>query len=155
MSWRPHTLVLPLPDGGGVVYILGTAHVSPVAAAQAAELVRDLRPQAVVVELDSERFVALQRSVGTTPAQSAARLVERGDTVAKLLRIALRGEVVAFVGALGFAVAGVCLDTTPGGEFSSALAAAREVGSLIVLGDRPATVTMARLPAASSPVPSA
>ncbi len=45
--WVRHTAQLPHPDGGGVAYVLGTAHISAASAEEAAALIRDVRPASV------------------------------------------------------------------------------------------------------------
>jgi pheromone shutdown protein TraB len=56
---------------GRLVYLIGTAHISQVSADLAGQLVRDVRPDAVFVELDLKRVGALA-SVQPTHALSSA-----------------------------------------------------------------------------------
>lgn len=44
-----HIVRLEHPDGAGQVYVLGTAHVSPLAAKEARELILSTRPDVVMV----------------------------------------------------------------------------------------------------------
>lgn len=121
--------------------VLGTAHVSSTAAAEASQLIRSLCPDVVVIELDAERYASLLRSTG----KSAHAALERGDSVAKLVTLIARGELPSFAGGCLYAVAGTVLHAQPGAEFAAAAAAAQEVGATLVLGDRDYRVTMSRL----------
>jgi hypothetical protein len=136
-----HTLRLVHPDGGGEVVVLGTAHISAHAAAEAEALVRSLRPDVVLIELDAERYASLLRSAG----QPGYAALDKGDSALKLLGLISRGELPNFVGSVLYSVAGTLLHTQPGGEFAAAVAAAKEVGSVVILGDRSFRVTMSRL----------
>ena len=136
-----HTLRLVHPDGGGDVVVLGTAHISADAAAEAEALVRSLRPDVVVIELDAERYASLLRSAG----QPGFAALDKGDSVVKLVGLISRGELPNFAGSVLSSVAGTLLHTQPGGEFAAAVAAANEVGSVVILGDRSFRVTMSRL----------
>jgi pheromone shutdown protein TraB len=161
-SWARHTATLPHPDGGegSACYVLGTAHISASSAAEAGDLIRALRPHAVVVELDAERYAALQRtqrarrgqasaggdvSSGVGGVSDALAVVSRADSAPKLASLLARGDAVPFAGALGYALAGALLGAIPGGEFASAIDAAEDVGATLILGDRDFRVTLARL----------
>jgi pheromone shutdown protein TraB len=163
--WARHTATLPHPDGGGACYVLGTAHISASSATEAGDLIRTLRPDAVVVELDAERFAALQRaqrargnsgggvdgdasaSASASSASSASSVASRGDSAAKLASLLARGDGVPFAGAMGYALAGALLGAVPGGEFDAAVDAANDVGATLILGDRDFRITLARLKA--------
>jgi pheromone shutdown protein TraB len=58
-------------NNGRLVYLLGTAHISKVSADLAGQLIRDVRPDAVFVELDVKR-VGVLASVQHPPALSSA-----------------------------------------------------------------------------------
>lgn len=136
-----HTLRLVHPEGGGEVVLLGTAHISADAAAEADALVRGLRPDVVVIELDAERYASLLRSAG----QPGFVALDKGDSVLKLLALVYRGELPHFAGTVLYSVAGTLLHAQPGGEFAAAVAAANDVGSVVILGDRSFRTTMSRL----------
>ncbi len=120
-----HTVRLTHPDGGGDVVVLGTAHISAEAASEAGALIRSLRPEVVVIELDAERFAALQKSRAHGRTHAAAVALAKGDSVSKLLGLAWSGELPGFAGSVGYALAGTLLDAEPGGEFAEAVVRAR------------------------------
>lgn len=97
------------------------------------------------MELDAVRYAAITRNADSSPATAAQNLLAKADSVPKVLSLVWAGGAGSWVGACGYALAGTFLDTQPGGEFVAALAAAREVGAVVVLGDRSAEVTFSRL----------
>lgn len=145
-DWARHTAKLPPPDGSGSsVYVLGSAHISASSADEAAELIRAVRPSAVVVELDPVRYERLLAAQRLGRVGSGAEVASRGGSALKLAQLAYRGELPGFALSLAYAAGGALFGSEPGAEFAAAVAAAHEVGATVVLGDRDATITIARL----------
>eukprot|EP00055_Hartaetosiga_balthica_P004721 m.12857 g.12857 ORF g.12857 m.12857 type:complete len:314 (+) comp4072_c0_seq1:938-1879(+) len=128
------------------VYLLGTAHISEASALSARNLILSLKPKGVLVELCRERSGILE--MGATPPQlkdqpsawelftealSFARKGKKPEAISSLFRM-LYAKVSADMGGI-----------VPGKEFKMAFDAAREVNSLIMLGDRRVSITLKRL----------
>ncbi|EFN60022.1 hypothetical protein CHLNCDRAFT_59535 [Chlorella variabilis] len=142
----PNTLPQPLavlrcrPEGayGGpetVFYVLGTAHVSSESCEDVTALIRAVKPQVVVVELCAER----------KPILTADKL--REPTLTEVLTEIRAGRASPFQGIYSWLLAkvGKHLDVMPGEEFRVALREAHALGAHVVLGDRPLTITLARV----------
>jgi TraB/PrgY/gumN family len=74
------------PETGRKVYILGTAHISTISANLAGELVDDVRPDAVFVELDAKRVQRMtipaegeQQHTRTTSMNRPQSMIEKND----------------------------------------------------------------------------
>ena len=136
----PHA-VLRHPSTGATVTLIGTAHVSKAAAEETRELILRERPDVVVIELDPNRLNALVKDSQTaSPAAAAAARVE-----SKLDLMFKPSRWIPLAGALGYALVGAVLGTTPGAEFLAAIDAAKEVGAEVVLGDLDMKVTTSRV----------
>ena len=129
-DWARHTAKLPPPDGSGsAVYVLGSAHISASSADEAAELIRAVRPSAVVVELDPVRYERLLAAQRLGRVGSGAEVASRGGSALKLAQLAYRGELPGFALSLAYAAGGALFGSEPGAEFAAAVAAAHEVGA--------------------------
>ena len=154
--------VLMNPQNGRRVYILGTAHISSQSADVAGKLVRDVKPDAVFVELDAKR-VGRAGSIVTPNVSDAAPvmvptapMVESIEQEAQsrsfsLPKLNLRQRVLqAGSAAVGGAIQGMYRKLNASGfsageEFVVAVREGQKVGSAIVLGDRDVEVTLRRL----------
>lgn len=118
-----------------IYYILGTAHVSKESCEDTALLIRKVRPDIVFVELCCERQAVLQMHHLKEPVVS---------DIIKELR---KGRVTLFQAVYGWLLGrvGAGLDVVPGEEFRVAVKEAHAVGARVVLGDRPLSITLARL----------
>lgn len=116
-------------------YILGTAHVSEASCQDVVTLIRAVRPEVVLVELCVERKPILTMEKVKEPSLS-----EVWSEVSA-------GRATPFQGIYSWLLAkvGKNLDVMPGEEFRVALREAHAVGAQVVLGDRPLTVTLARV----------
>ena len=56
-----YLLQLQDPDGAAEYFVLGTAHISNKAVREAEELVRAVRPEVVLLEIDATRYASLIR----------------------------------------------------------------------------------------------
>ena len=130
---------------GAAVYILGTAHISARSAQQTTELIRTVRPDTVVVELDARRAERLRREMERDAHDSGESFLtdlfqsfasnRSGSLLAKLLEPMLRSWYRSF------RVAGLI----PGGEFMNAIREAEALGARVVYGDRNARETLDRI----------
>jgi pheromone shutdown protein TraB len=131
-----------------LVYLVGTAHLSPQSADDVRRVVEAVRPQNVVVELCKSRTAVLYEppdgeggganllGLSGGPLLGAfRRSVALGGRSALLLRLLLGGASERLSAQLG---------VRTGGEFRAAAAAAEAAGAQIVLGDRPVEVTLRR-----------
>ncbi|GAQ90947.1 hypothetical protein KFL_007060040 [Klebsormidium nitens] len=127
---------------GSEVYLIGTAHVSKASAEEVKEVIHLVRPQYVGVELDAERAEKLMsgkmyEDQGSRGLLATLRELMHapGDIGQKVLTVAMRSMYK------------MLRDTglEPGLEFKVAMEEAQKVNAEIVLLDRPAQETMARL----------
>ena len=141
---RAETTVLRHPETNVPVEIIGTAHVSALAARQTRELILRTKPDVVVLELDPNRLASMLRDAQLrTPARHLAET--NVQTHLDALRVLYRGRTVQVIGGLAYAAVGAVLGSTPGAEFLAAIDAAKETGATVALGDADANVTTKRL----------
>ena len=131
------------PSSGAEVTIVGSAHVSSVSALEVKRVIRETKPDLVVVELDGERLRSLLKSA--SKERPAAHAAKRVSTVSEALKTMANGQLALVAGSLAYATVGAVLDSRPGSEFVAAVEAAQEVGAAVVLGDRDQRATVARL----------
>ena len=141
---RAVTTVLRHPETNVPVEIIGTAHVSALAARQTRELILRTKPDVVVLELDPQRLASMLRDAQLrTPARHLAET--NVETHLDALRVLVRGRGIQVIGGLAYAAVGAVLGSQPGAEFLAAIDAAKETGAKLALGDVDARVTAARL----------
>jgi len=141
---RAVTTVLRHPETNVPVEIIGTAHVSALAARQTRELILRTKPDVVVLELDPQRLASMLRDAQLrTPARHLAET--NVETHLDALRVLVRGRGIQVIGGLAYAAVGAVLGSTPGAEFLAAIDAAKETGATVALGDADANVTTKRL----------
>ena len=141
---RAVTTVLRHPETNVPVEIIGTAHVSALAARQTRELILRTKPDVVVLELDPQRLASMLRDAQLrTPARHLAET--NVETHLDALRVLVRGRGIQVIGGLAYAAVGAVLGSQPGAEFVAAIDAAKETGAAVALGDLDAKTTTARL----------
>jgi len=149
---RPLTYVERRTDGYAepeLVLLLAASHASATSAADADRVVREARPDAVVLELCRSRTGVLAEDGDGDEAPtkadnpfalsgSLARSVRLsgGNPAALLIRLLLARSAAKVAAGLG---AG-----RPGADARAAASAASAVGATLVLGDRPIEITLSR-----------
>jgi len=120
------------------VYLCGTAHVSSRSCEEVQTLIREVRPDLVMVELCPQRLVMLKpqdpEEIKNMTLKNAMASVKRKET-------SLVEALLSWVQAQSART----LDALPGEEFRVAQREAKECGALLVLGDRPCQVTLRRV----------
>ncbi len=130
-SGRYNTPAPPL-DSMGEVIIVGTAHVSKKSIEEVAKTIEEERPQAIAVELDFKRFMALQ---GKHQDISVVDVIKRGDVFLVLFQLLLS----YFQKKIGEEYG-----VKPGQEMLVAIEKAKEIGADILLIDRDIAITFKR-----------
>mmetsp|Transcript_1995 Transcript_1995/g.12701 ORF Transcript_1995/g.12701 Transcript_1995/m.12701 type:complete len:438 (+) Transcript_1995:3122-4435(+) len=145
-SWQERAVRIEAPELGCHVDVLGVAHVSTTSAKDAAGAVRGegarVRADAVVLELDAHRLRALLERE-TWRMDSGEVTKSSMDVLQRWAETGTKGYATRLVHFGARAVLGA----EPGGELRAAYRAAKEAGAMVVLGDRPASVTLQRLAA--------
>lgn len=146
--------------GSNKIHIIGTAHVSSASATLAGEVVKEIQPTAVFIELDPQRINRAFRNGRITRPINILYFVESkgGQVTLKSATLlpqdfekntkGLFGKFMAFAAKNpiqemyeGLEAQGI----TPGEEFITAVEAGIQNNSIIVLGDRPMDITLRRL----------
>jgi len=131
---RSKDSVTVLEDGGRVIYVVGTAHVSRQSVVDVEEVIDEVRPDAVCVELDENRYQAL------VDEDRWKRLdifeVIRQRRVPFLLAMLVLSAHQSRIGER--------LGVRPGAEMLAAIRKARDQGARLVLADRDVQVTIKR-----------
>lgn len=116
------------------IHILGTAHVSRASVIEVRELISELKPDAVCVELCQARYSALSD-------EDRWRQLD-------IFKVFREGKALFLLAHLAMAAyqrrIGQELGVKPGAELLEAVAAARDVGAEVVLADRDINVTLKR-----------
>lgn len=135
LRYSPHP---SRPDS--IIYLLGTAHVSKESAIEARELVHQVRPDAVVLELCHARahVLALKEIQVPTFQEMYRQLVHQ------------KAKLWGIVYSWAMAQVADKLEVIPGEEFRAAFEAAQQTGAKVILGDRPIQATLERTWAALS-----
>lgn len=145
-----------LSQGDKEITLIGTAHISEESAELVRRVIREVRPDTVMLELDSERAArmpALTRGDGSlaAAAEAAPPASDRTNNLRRIASRLLRGEiddVSADAVGLGLSRLYKSLDSLgfqSGNEFVVATEEARALGATILLGDRDVRVTLRRL----------
>lgn len=127
--------------GDRTIFLVGTAHVSRQSAELAAEVIGEVKPDTVAVELCAARAESLQNPDRWTNTD-IVKVIREGRAWVLLAQLAL----AAFQKKLGSH-----LDVKPGAEMLRAMAAAREAGAGIIFADRDVRTTLKRTWAAIGP----
>ena len=124
--WFPTAYVRS--EGGGDIYLVGTAHVGKKSREEVVEIITTVKPKAVMVELCRERAAALTRrggfGGGGRDGAATRAMLERFGLDAKSAELALSifERVAGFVG-------------EQGGDMLAALETGRRIDAKIVHGD--------------------
>ncbi|XP_033646610.1 traB domain-containing protein-like isoform X1 [Asterias rubens] len=139
----PDTVSVLEVQGGGKVYLVGTAHFSEKSQQDVAEIIQAVQPDVVMVELCKGRLSILQLDEETL-------LEEAKDLNIEKLRISIKqhgiiGGVMQVLLLHMSAHLTKELGMAPGGEFRRAFKEAQKVpGCKVHLGDRPIQITLNR-----------
>lgn len=117
------------------IYLLGTAHVSKASAEQAENLIRDKKPDSVVIELCQSRYDTLLNP-DKWKKTDIVSVIKQGKGYVLLSQLILS----SFQRRIGKS-----LNIRPGAEMLAAANVADEIGSEIVLGDRDVGITLKRV----------
>lgn len=147
--------VLMFKKGNRILYIIGTAHISSASADLSRQLVREVDPDAVFIELDLKRIGRAFKEGRPSPGISIGYQNERGElkigTVAEapttgpsaiIYKMLSKGadllgkSIYKKLESSGF---------VPGAEFINAVDEGLNKGAVIVLGDRDMDVTLRRI----------
>jgi hypothetical protein len=140
---------------GREVFLIGTAHISNISAELVKNVVREVRPETVMLELDAGRIKMApdgsgpqEGVVGSRASLSLAERARRdlftgskpfGVRLQKLQADLIGGLLAAFYSALNQ------MGFDSGQEFIVALQEAKALNANIVLGDQPIDITLQRL----------
>lgn len=116
------------------IYLVGTAHVSQSSVDLAEQVIREVRPDHVAVELCESRFQSL-KDPSRWKNLDLFKVIREGKAYVLLAQLML----AAFQKKLGNK-----LNITPGAEMMRAIAVAEETGATLVLADREVRVTLKR-----------
>lgn len=119
---------------GRQIYLVGTAHISKESAEIAENLIRELKPDEVAVELCASRFRSLKEP-NRWKNTDIFEVIRTGQTSVLTAQLIL----AAFQKKLGDK-----LNIRPGEEMMRAVAAAEEAGSTLILADREIKTTLKR-----------
>ena len=146
-------------SSGALFTLVGTAHISEDSANLVRQVVREVKPDAVMLELDPARAGKLmERSNGavlstsepapnSSPSSSRAPMFGVGQLAGRLLKGDMQeaGSQAIGVGLSSLYKQMDSLGFQSGGEFVAAVEEADRIGATIVLGDRDARETIGRL----------
>lgn len=127
-------------NNGAEVFLVGTAHISKASADEVRDVMRAVRPDVVMVELDAGRAERLKRGQTTQEfIQGLMSQIARPgmDPKGLMFQLGVGGMYQAFR-AFGF---------EPGAEFKVALEEAERMGAKVVYGDQHIQRTLARISA--------
>lgn len=121
-------------------YILGTAHVSKASCDDTAKLIQTIQPDLIMVELCPERQSILTMKDLQEPS------------ISEVISQIRSGKSTPFQAIYSWLLArvGTNLEVLPGEEFRVAVREAQSINAGVVLGDRPLSMTLARVWAALS-----
>ena len=119
----------------GKISIIGTSHIAKESVSRIREEIHSQRPDFVAIELDPTRFQELM---------SHKRKLRKAK-LSDIRRIGVFGWLFAIIGAFIQRRLGKQAGEKPGSDMKSAVVAAREVGSQIVLVDRDISITVQRM----------
>eukprot|EP01024_Parvocaulis_polyphysoides_P023852 TRINITY_DN21976_c0_g1_i1.p1 TRINITY_DN21976_c0_g1~~TRINITY_DN21976_c0_g1_i1.p1 ORF type:complete len:179 (-),score=20.35 TRINITY_DN21976_c0_g1_i1:78-614(-) len=124
-----------LQNGEQVVVVVGTAHLSKLSCQQVSHVIQTLQPQVVMVELCYQRRHMLKRQE------------HEATSLSECLDLVFKGKATTFAALYSWLLSklGEELKVLPGEEFRVAYEEAQKIGAEITLGDRPATITIARM----------
>ena len=121
--------------GDKKIYLVGTAHISKVSADLAEEVIREIKPESVAVELCDSRFQSL-KDPERWKNTDIVSVIKAGRIYVLLAQLIL----ASFQKKLGKQ-----LDIQPGAEMMRAMQVADEIGATTVLADREVKITLKRV----------
>ena len=119
---------------GREIYVVGTAHVSAKSAELVEEVVREVKPDSVAVELCQPRYRAL-KNPEEWKNTNIVQVIKQGKTFLLLAQLLLSGFQKKI---------GKKLGVKPGAEMLKAVELAEELGAETVLADREVSITLRR-----------
>ncbi|KAK9806536.1 hypothetical protein WJX73_008475 [Symbiochloris irregularis] len=128
-------------ETGAEIFLVGTAHVSANSAEEVKEVIRRVKPQTVMIELDPQRAKQLMsgdQQSGFSFAQTMIQKLTGGGRGSWAQMFAGAGMTAMY---RMLRVAGL----DPGAEFKAAILEAENIGARIVYGDQDQNTTMARI----------
>ncbi len=131
---RNVTVVRLPPDQERVVHIIGTAHVSQKSVEEVREVIAEVKPDTVCIELDKMRYEALTDDSRWRKLDIFQVIKQR-----KMLFLMASLALQAYQKRLGEQ-----LGVRPGSELLAGVEAAKEVGADVVLADRDVQATLRR-----------
>jgi len=136
----PHEVKMLKSQNGGIVYLIGTAHLSNASNAQVREIITKVKPDRVMVELCEERRGLMYQSETTTQNIS-------WDDIKKVIKEKGYGQAMMLLPLLfASSEASHQLHQMPGAEFRVANQECLKVpGCNMVLGDRRLSLTISRM----------
>lgn len=126
--------VTTLEHAGTTYYVVGTAHVSQRSVDEVREVIAEVKPEVVCVELDQARYDALTKDSAFRDLD-VFKVVREGKTLYLLAHLALASYQRRI---------GASLGVKPGAELIAAVAAAKELGLPYELIDRDIQITLKR-----------
>ncbi len=123
-----------IQDGDRTIYLVGTAHVSEESVKEVQQVIEEVQPDTVCVELDEARFQALTDQ-NRWRRLDIFKVIKEGKTLFLLANLAI-GAYQRRLGAE--------LGVKPGSELLAGARKAEEVGAEVVLIDRDINVTLKR-----------
>src|SRR5687768_8047812 len=126
--------VTELEHGGTTYYIVGTAHVSQRSVDEVRDVIKQVEPDVVCVELDKTRMDALTKDSAFRDLD-VFKVVREGRTLYLLAHLALASYQRRI---------GASLGVKPGAELLAAVQEARERGIPVELVDRDINITLKR-----------
>ncbi|MFA0816125.1 MAG: TraB/GumN family protein [Anaerofustis sp.] len=127
--------VTELNVGTKTIYLLGTAHVSKESADEAYELIREIRPDSVCIELDRERINNINNRDQWND-QDIITVIKQKKSAFLLVNVILSSYQKRIAEQFG---------VQPGQEMINSMAAAKEVGARIIPVDRSIRTTFMRI----------
>lgn len=121
-------------DDDREIYLVGTAHVSKSSVELAEEVLREIKPDTVAVELCDSRYRSLQ-DPNRWKNMDIVSVIREGKSYVLMAQLMLAG----FQKKLGDQ-----LDVKPGAEMMQAVAVAKEIEAELVLADRDIKTTLKR-----------
>lgn len=132
--------------GGGVLYMVGTTHVSEKSARRVQQAIRQIKPKLVMLELCKKRKHILESDRKGRDSRHPGGCFAASS---EILRLSLSGQ--GSVALLGYLLSRFSarvahrMNTVPGHEFRVAAAEARRQRASLILGDRDFAVTVRRM----------
>jgi len=126
-------------NSGSTIYVVGTAHILESTAKQVEEVINNVKPDTIMVELDAERAKNIMNKY-----ENKNEKENNENRFNKFRNIPILGFIFRAILKnmyRSFESVGV----TPGKEFIVAIQAANQLNAEVVLGDRNYKVTMTRL----------